>query len=266
MKITNQNMAFNRTVCLFVLGLFTSIAHGETASWAGPYAGIAAGINQFDADWKTTSLVGSGSGIVPDATNRKTLSASDLGFDGYAGFNFQASDQWIVGLEASIRQFDKSKTTTGIPGCANGCVGYTNTSGDHAAVKLGTSESARIRLGYLVQPSLMVFGMAGAAWQKVTSSATCQHSGPDPICISAAGAPFTTVENSSTKVGWTAGVGLEKKITNNWLIRAEYSYSDFGKWNSVADLSAPYSSGSTVVRYDIELHTQSMSLGVVYKF
>lgn len=266
MKIIIKNIVLNRAISLFVLGLSASIAHGETANWSGPYIGAALGANQFDAHWNTTGIVGSGSATALDATSSKTLSARDIGFDGFVGYNFQASNQWFVGLEASIRQFDKTKSTTGIPGCANGCGGYTDTSGDHAAVKLQSSESARLRVGYLAQPSLMVFGVAGATWQKVTSSATCQHSSPDPLCIVTTGSPFTTAEDSRTRLGWTAGVGLEKMVAENWLIRAEYSYSDFGKWSNVADISAPASPGSTVVRYDIKLQTQSLFVGVAYKF
>ena len=33
---------------------------------------------------------------------------------------------------------------------------------------------------------------------------------------------------STTRVGWTAGGGLEYAVTNNWSIRAEYRYTDFG--------------------------------------
>jgi outer membrane immunogenic protein len=33
---------------------------------------------------------------------------------------------------------------------------------------------------------------------------------------------------STTRVGWTAGGGLEYAVTNTWSIRAEYRYTDFG--------------------------------------
>jgi outer membrane immunogenic protein len=33
---------------------------------------------------------------------------------------------------------------------------------------------------------------------------------------------------SQTRVGWTVGGGLEYAVTNNWSIRAEYRYTDFG--------------------------------------
>ena len=31
-------------------------------------------------------------------------------------------------------------------------------------------------------------------------------------------------------VGWTAGGGVEYAIDNNWSVRAEYRYTDFGRY------------------------------------
>ena len=34
--------------------------------------------------------------------------------------------------------------------------------------------------------------------------------------------------NSSSQIGWTVGTGIEWAIWNNWSIKAEYDYLDFG--------------------------------------
>jgi outer membrane immunogenic protein len=34
---------------------------------------------------------------------------------------------------------------------------------------------------------------------------------------------------SSSRVGWTAGAGVEYAFTNNWTLGAEYLYADLGK-------------------------------------
>jgi outer membrane immunogenic protein len=42
------------------------------------------------------------------------------------------------------------------------------------------------------------------------------------------GAPGTNTTFSNTRAGWTAGGGIEYAITDNWWVRAEYRYSNFG--------------------------------------
>ena len=38
------------------------------------------------------------------------------------------------------------------------------------------------------------------------------------------------VSSDSTHVGWTAGVGMEYAFTDNWSVKAEYLYADFGNF------------------------------------
>jgi outer membrane immunogenic protein len=45
------------------------------------------------------------------------------------------------------------------------------------------------------------------------------------------GFPLFTGANSENRVGWTAGAGIEWAVWNNWSIKAEYDYLDFGTRN-----------------------------------
>ena len=42
---------------------------------------------------------------------------------------------------------------------------------------------------------------------------------------------------STTRVGWTVGGGIEYAITNNWSVRAEYRYTEFGHSTMYANSS-----------------------------
>jgi outer membrane immunogenic protein len=42
------------------------------------------------------------------------------------------------------------------------------------------------------------------------------------------GVQGTNTTFSNTRAGWTAGGGIEYAITDNWWVRAEYRYSNFG--------------------------------------
>ncbi len=64
-----------------------------------------------------------------------------------------------------------------------------------------------------------------------------------------------------TRVGWTAGGGIEYAVTNNWSIRAEYRYTDFG---TVTDNLAVSTGGATNVRHrETDNRVQA---GFSYKF
>jgi outer membrane immunogenic protein len=45
---------------------------------------------------------------------------------------------------------------------------------------------------------------------------------------------------STTRAGWTVGVGAEHAFTPNWIARAEYRYTDFG---SITDSTINTDSG-----------------------
>jgi len=42
---------------------------------------------------------------------------------------------------------------------------------------------------------------------------------------------FASRSRSNSRTGWTVGGGIEYALTNNWSIRAEYRFSDFGTIN-----------------------------------
>jgi outer membrane immunogenic protein len=67
----------------------------------------------------------------------------------------------------------------------------------------------------------LIYGKAGVAWAKTDYT--------DNWAI--VGFPLFTgagSTNSSSQVGWTVGTGVEWAIWNNWSIKAEYDYLDFG--------------------------------------
>jgi outer membrane immunogenic protein len=188
----------------------------------------------------------------------------------YLGYNWQFAPQWVGGIEFDWADANKNTTTVGIPGCSSSssCDPFLGESiqGDAASVKMGWDASARARVGYLLSPGLLVYGTGGIAWQRIETSATCQFSNPDPICFGTAGNPFATVSNSTTRTGWTIGGGVETKISENWILRAEYRYSDFGTFSTQANLNVPGSGGATSVAYQLKLNTQIATVGIAYKF
>ncbi len=142
----------------------------------------------------------------------------DLG--GYAGWNFQ-QDQFVYGVEGDAGySFAKKTNDAGL------------------RTKEGFEGSIRGRIGYDLNP-VMPYLTAGVAGKQVKLS--------DELLDDS---------NSKFRVGWTAGAGIEAKITENILGRVEYRYSQFG--NKDYDLAG--NTGSS------KLSTNDIRVGVGYKF
>jgi outer membrane immunogenic protein len=89
---------------------------------------------------------------------------------------------------------------------------------DHKIEELA---SARGRLGYLIFPNWLLYGTAGIGWahERFTLNQVSQ-----PLGL------FTETNTTfANEFGWVAGIGLEFKLYNNWLLRGEWLHYDFGR-------------------------------------
>jgi outer membrane immunogenic protein len=67
---------------------------------------------------------------------------------------------------------------------------------------------------------------------------------------------------TKTRTGWTVGGGLEYAITDNWSIRAEYRYSDFGRSPDFPFSSITFGN----VSFTHHLKENQVQAGFSYKF
>jgi outer membrane immunogenic protein len=149
-------------------------------------------------------------------------------FGGQIGYNWQVDPKWVLGLEADAQW-------TGERGRSNdplGSVRQTLPGGDFNVVttvslnnetKLPWFATFRGRAGFLADPSLLLYVTGGLAVGEVKfttqATATAQVFGPGALGTIPAGLPVTVVgaafSGSETRVGWTAGAGIEKKFNPN---------------------------------------------------
>jgi outer membrane immunogenic protein len=115
--------------------------------------------------------------------------------DGFIGGGF-AGYQWQNGMFVFGAEIDAN---------------YSNLRGSNAGLssRSGFDGSLRARMGVAVMDNVLIYGTAGGALQnlRVTDVA-----GSD----------------SNTMVGWTAGAGVDVKMTEQLFGRVEYRYTDFG--------------------------------------
>jgi outer membrane immunogenic protein len=144
-------------------------------SWAGPYVGLMGGYN-----WGHANL-----GPAP-------TTATASGFSGglYAGYNFQPTRNFVLGVEADA--------------------GLGGPKGSGAGVAFSTpwNGTLRARAGVAFD-RFLVYGTGGLAFGSVKGTAG-------------------GVSDTRFKTGWTAGAGLEAAIASNLTARLEYRYTDLG--------------------------------------
>jgi outer membrane immunogenic protein len=217
--------------------------------WSGFYAGGSIGARFSDVDWTNTSFAAGLTGVA----NPTSLGATSARISGYAGYNWRLASSWLVGLEADIAWGKNNKTSTPWPGTPFPASG----GHDFVSAELGWDGSLRARLGYLVNPTWLLYATGGVALQQIKTTASCDGSVP-----SACGGPLTE-SSSTTKAGWTIGAGVETAFARNWLARAEYRYSDFGHVANNLPLAAGVGQSFTG---DIRVRTNIALLGLAYKF
>ena len=134
----------------------------------------------------------------------------------HVGFNLQY-DRWLVfGAEGSVDGTSLSHTIA-VP--VNDF--FFDTPGViTATTQADVQGSIRGRIGIAIDRAL-IYGTGGVAFTGYRTTLFDETG-------FFTGLPGTSATISNTRVGWTAGGGIDYAITNNWWVRAEYRYSDFG--------------------------------------
>jgi outer membrane immunogenic protein len=140
---------------------------------------------------------------------------------GQIGCNWQYQNGWVLGLETDFQGSGERATNTFDGPFFLG-------EGVHQSVeaKIEWFGTVRGRVGYLVNPTFMLYGTGGLAYgeTKITDNVRQNLIGGGPAFTT------TSISNSSTRVGWTLGAGAEGALFNwnNWTWKVEYLYIDLG--------------------------------------
>ncbi len=266
-------MAYRFGVVIAFLLLPIAAQAGEARSdWSGLYVGAQAGWRGGNTDWRATSLrdgpICCGGVQAPiDSSSPWQADLSSFRGGAYAGYNWQFG-QWVYGIEGDFAWADADANHDNLPGCSVnpiGCIVGFGAAGsrDSASIDAKWDASLRARLGFLVSPSLLLYGTAGVAWEKIESTGVCSGS-TSFYC-----ATFSTSDdvrsNRSTLTGWTIGGGLEGKLTSNWVLRGEYRYADFGHEDGVFRFDQD-GTGDNTYRYRMSGQEHIVTVGIAYRF
>jgi outer membrane immunogenic protein len=200
--------------------------------WNGFYVGGNVGAGWTRADVSTTNSSGL-PGIFGVPANIAAVNAAGTGSLDHGatitgglqvGYNWQFSPKWLAGVEADINSFSQTQTLTGVAATTIGPLTVTNT--------LGTKWLAtfRGRLG-VTSGDWLAYVTGGAALTDQTYTQT--FSGtliPGPA--------FGSSTVTSTKAGWTAGLGAERMF-GAWSVKAEWLYVQFAGLTTNTTIGVP---------------------------
>ncbi len=189
-------------------------APAYVSDWSGFYIGVHGGFG-----WGHSSIDTPGFPMIQQFQPKgKTLQLESFDADpkggvvgGHAGFNAQYG-LLVGGLEIDFSAADL--TTAGIVGSffdpCHDATGFISRS-----VKFDELATARVRLGYLLLHDLLAYGTAGPAWGHSELTGSVDFFG--------SGSAF------ANNFGLAAGGGLEYRLWEHILVRAEYLHYDFAR-------------------------------------
>jgi outer membrane immunogenic protein len=166
-------------------------------SWTGFYGGANMGVKISDADLRSAFAGGvdnPAGGVANNALNSVALIGGLQ-----AGANLQMN-RFVLGVETDFQgTTDKVSTFS---------------SGVTASKALGWFGTARGRVGYLIVPSVLVYGTGGIAYGHTNVSVNSW---------------VTAFNDGAVRAGWTAGGGAEWLFMPKLSIKGEYLYMDLGR-------------------------------------
>jgi outer membrane immunogenic protein len=183
----------------------------QVSDWSGLYVGVNGGggwaNTEFPAAFAAPGVLTFEQGspqLLPTPAQRSSGALAG----GHIGYNWQYG-RAVGGLEVDFDAADIKSTAS-----FSGAIATQTVKTDELA-------SLRGRLGWTVSPGLLAYGTGGLALGHFQSSITQNN----PAALF----PYLSQTNGAAELGWAAGAGIEYKLLDHWLLRAEYLHYDFGK-------------------------------------
>ncbi|MGA8170408.1 MAG: outer membrane beta-barrel protein [Methylocystis sp.] len=185
---------------------------------------------------------------------------------GQAGYNWQFNNSFLIGLEADIQGSTLSSNASAAGAAAESSTGSLVSTTSSLTKSLNYLGTVRGRVGFLVTPTLLVFGSGGLAYGGANfTNGVFQSSSNPNFPLSAVSAVY-----SDARVGWAAGGGFEWMFAPHWSAKVEYLYYDLGSASAASVVSGNVPGGGLLYGSFFESSTHFNGhvarLGVNYHF
>jgi len=217
------------------------------ATWNGLYVGVQGGI----ASNKTSF---NDDGFITSIRSTTHLDEQKVGgtFGGLLGYNLQEG-RFVYGIEGDWSWIGAKSDRSGVA---------FDLGGDPVSTSYNVNWLATVRArAGLTFDATLLYLTGGAAFGQIKNSV-------DLVSTNITGVTASFTENQ-TKVGWTAGAGVEHMLSRHWTARAEFRYVDLGKTNVACAVSGRPDLNHCIDRnYRGEFSNRLMLglVGVAYKF
>ncbi len=210
-------------------------AYGWTGFYLGGHAGYAWGNSNWSANTGGAPLA---AGSLNFSQGIDSFDEAGSWFEGLqAGYNRMLANRIVVGAEADVSFAAFPNPTTGLS------IGGTSAlpGGASFSENVFFSGTLRGRIGY-APGNWLFYGTGGLAWTR-NQLTLAQASG-------------ATESSLLTRLGWTAGAGVEAPVAPHWTAKLEYLFTDYG-FSSVTFPAAAQ-------RFNSDLALQELRVGVNY--
>ena len=189
--------------------------------WSGLYVGFHAG-----GAFSRNRYIGNTAGAAPDWAAGTMFGVEPGGFIGgvQIGYNWQVNPNVVLGVEASVSGTSINRRFVSTFGAADDV--YTH--------RLPFFATFTGRVGYAAGPALF-YARGGLALASISFRY-------DDVTAPNVGSGSA----SSTRAGYTVGLGVEYAINQNWSVAAEYNYAKFGTWTASLNATDSLSTSTAV--------------------
>ena len=179
---------------------------------------------------------------------------------GQIGCDWQFAPNWLVGIEgaggwadikgSSVDVFTQTILTT------------TTTTTGTVSARTDFLADVTARIGW-AWDRWLVYAKGGVAWDRDKYGFVGQLTCSGPLCFGGPG-PFPfDFTGSETRIGWTAGAGIEWAFWGNWSARLEYDFYDFANHRvTLADSLGAFPAAPA----DINQQIHTVKFGINYRF
>jgi outer membrane immunogenic protein len=222
--------------------------------WAGFYAGLNIGggvgtssavqTNGYGAYDPVSQTYGMPWGFAsPYRSGTTTLNQRGVVGGGQIGYNYQINKNILIGAEADFQgsSVQGGGTSYGFASATSPVNNVTHFQDGlvYSGAGINWIGTVRARVGYLVTPSILLFGTGGFAygntWANVNSWGYHWHPFNPSVPSDIVFPSYQSTNNVS--VGWTAGGGAEWMFLQNWSAKVEAIYYNLGSQNVTGQYS-----------------------------
>ncbi len=224
-----------KKIILLAIGM-TALNVNAQSNHKGCFFGLQASFVEGDHQWQTLFFQDD-----PYDENAGSASGDDTSIGAQLGCNFYEDEEWVLGAKLATTDHTINASHLYIGG--TGFDNFVSYQTDDVISLIG-------KFGYKLSDKGLVYGNVGY------TQASSRYNDDDPS------PPVLAFQKSTSRDGYTLGVGYEHRINQTYSWFAEYNYTDFGKKSVLLIDNAEFMVDDYRARIDQDLAQFSVGINI----